>query len=72
MPYDIRNECDGSGPHSGTETRRLPTGGDGAVILCRRCYSHEMAWRRERNRDLGADAQFDLPSWESLKVVSHA
>ena len=61
--------CDGSGPCIiGGEVRVLPTGGGGNAILCRLCYQREMAFRRERNQELGKDFQFKLPTWESLSV----
>lgn len=60
--------CDGSGPHCGGEVRVLPTGGDGNAILCLNCYNREIAYRVERNRDLGKDCQFELPQWDTLKV----
>jgi hypothetical protein len=47
------------------QVRLLPTGGDGAVIVCRSCFEHEMRWRQERIRQ---GVQFDLPTWDSLKV----
>ena len=70
--------CDGNGPHSREaenrpcQTRRLPTGGDGAAILCRKCYHREIAWRKERNRDLEPQNHFDLPAWDSLPVYTGA
>lgn len=61
--------CDNDKCHSSTgEVRVLPTGGDGNAILCFGCFLHEIAWRRERNRELSKECQFKLPSWESLKV----
>ncbi len=61
--------CDGSVCKSSSgEVRVLPTGGGGNLILCRACYGHEMAYRRERNRRLAGDARFDIPAWESLAV----
>lgn len=60
--------CDGSGPHSGQPVRKLPIGGGGNAILCKACYQREIQFRKERNRELGNDAQFDLPEWESLSV----
>ncbi len=49
--------------------RVLPYGGSGGNgILCRSCFDHEMAWRRERNQELEQFAQFDLPLWSTLKV----
>jgi hypothetical protein len=61
--------CDNDKCVSATgEVRVLPTGGDGNAILCRRCFCHEMDYLRERNKELGKDCQFKLPSWESLEV----
>jgi len=64
----INSMCDGSGPCNMGEVRVLPTGGDSNAILCRGCYERELDYRRERNRDLEAFAQFKLPTWESLAV----
>ena len=65
------DNCDGDHCTAGTEkgeVRRLPIGGNSAAILCRACYEHEMAWRRERNQEMAKDCAFDLPAWEALKV----
>ena len=67
----IANECGGQGPHSGSEVRLLPhsnTSLHGNDILCRACFNREIAYRRERNRDLGKFAQYDLPAWEDCEV----
>lgn len=70
----LNPNCDGAGPDApygvckGGEVRRVPIGGDGAVILCRRCFRAEIVWRKERNKELGEYAQFDLPKWEDLEV----
>jgi hypothetical protein len=64
--------CDGSGPCIlNGEVRVLPTGSQahhGNAILCRLCFNREIQFRKERNRDLGKDCQFQLPRWETLKV----
>jgi hypothetical protein len=61
------NNCDGDNCQSATgEVRVLPYGGGGNLIVCRACYEHEMAFRKERNRE--AWSPFDLPAWESLAV----
>ena len=61
--------CDGGHCRSATgEVRVLPSGGSSNLILCRACFDHEIRWRRDRNRDLGRDAQFKLPTWDSLRV----
>ncbi len=63
------NNCDGDHcTRSVGEVRVLPTGGDSNAILCRSCYEHELAYRRERNGELSADCQFKLPGWNELKV----
>lgn len=64
----VENNCDGSGPHIRGEVRVLPTGGDGNSILCRACFDREIRYRRDRNRQLGKDCQFKLPTWEECKV----
>lgn len=55
--------------HPCTETRLLPYGGGGNIIVGRESYEKEMAFRRERIR---AGVPFDLPSWESLRVYETA
>jgi hypothetical protein len=50
------------------EVRRLPLGGNSAVIVCKACYFHEINYRRERNEELSGSARFDLPRWDSLEV----
>lgn len=63
-----QNNCDGSGPHSSGEVRVMPTGGGGNLILCRRCWENELSYRRDRNKILGAFAQFALPAWNDSEV----
>lgn len=63
--------CDGSGPCDPGTVRVLPLGSNpdhGNLILCRCCFERELAFRRERNRELAADCAFALPAWESLAV----
>lgn len=61
--------CDGDLCTNATgEVRRLPLGGNSAVIVCEACYFHEMNYRRERNEELSPSARFDLPRWESLEI----
>ena len=64
------NTCDHNHMTPG-ETRLLPIGGDGNVIVCRRHFYVEIAFRKERNRELGEGA-FPLPVWEDLVVYSAA
>lgn len=63
--------CDGSGPCHPGQVRVLPTGSQphhGNMIICRACFNREIAFRKERNRELSKDCQFRLPTWETLKV----
>lgn len=65
--------CGGHCQRETGEVRVLPISRDphhGNVILCRACFEREIAWRKERNRELPADAllAFALPKWEDLKV----
>ena len=58
------NTCDHG--HEGTfEVRLLPYGGGGNIITCFGHYIKEMAFRKER---IAAGVDFDLPTWESLKI----
>jgi hypothetical protein len=61
--------CDGGVclNHKG-QVRVLPSGGDSNLILCQACFFHEIAWRKERNKDLCKENHFKLPKWEDLKV----
>jgi len=64
------NSCDHD--HQTTyETRLLPYAKDGNLIVCRRHYDQEMAYRRGRAVDTGID-KWDFPSWDSLDVYSPA
>ena len=62
------NACDHDHMTS-EETRLLPIGGDGNVIVCRFHHSHEMAFRRSRIRE---GVEYDLPKWEDLAVYAEA
>lgn len=64
----MNNDCCGSGPHTAGEVRVLPAGGDSNLILCFRCFHRELAYRRQRNTELGEFAQFALPKWTDLKL----
>lgn len=55
------------------EVRLLPLGKQpdhGNLILCRTCFNHEIAWRKQRNLELADSAAFSLPKWEDLKVYN--
>jgi hypothetical protein len=70
MAKVINNNCNGDGPHRGSQVRLLPTGGGGNAILCRACFRREMAYRYDRNREV--KGSFDIPVWDSLKVYGDA
>lgn len=61
------HNCDGGGPHKGKQIRVFPAG-DSNYLLCRACFNREIAFRKERNRELSPDCAFKLPTWDSLKV----
>lgn len=68
--------CDGVGPHAqNAQVRIMPLTYDDPgiasnIIVCRACHLTELRWRKQRNRELSPEAQYDLPSWESLKVYA--
>ncbi len=67
----MQNNCDGSGPHAEGEVRVLPLTKDphhGNLILCPQCFRREMMWRFLRNTELGEEAQYEIPDWQSLEV----
>jgi hypothetical protein len=73
MAYPGNPNCDGYKCGSKTgEVRLLPTGGSSNLILCRRCFDYEIAFRKDRNKELGKFAQFKLPAWEELEVYKNA
>lgn len=60
--------CDGSGPHAAGVVKKMPQGGGANSILCRRCWSAELNYRRSRNISLEDFAKYDLPAWETAEV----
>jgi hypothetical protein len=64
--------CDGGNcSRAEGEVRVLPhtkSPNHGNSILCKSCYYHEIAHRRDRNMGLETFAKYDLPDWESLTV----
>ena len=70
--YPGNPNCDGN--HCSSEqgqVRVLPYSGDGNLILCQACYHYEMAWRKDRNKELASWAAFKLPAWSNLKIYDH-
>lgn len=56
------NNCDGAGPHTAGEVRRMALGESG-LILCRACYDRELAYQRSRGWEPSAP-------WDSAPVYS--
>lgn len=70
---NMNPNCDGGRCQNDSgEVRLLPTVGGGNLILCRACYQYEIAYRRDRNRELAASAQFALPFWDVAEVYEGA
>jgi hypothetical protein len=64
--------CDGAGPHKAGQVRVLSTGGDGNLILCRYCFNREIAFRRDRNRELPVENRWDVEiTWDSLPLYNN-
>jgi len=64
--------CGGSRCTSATGEVREIRFPNGILILCRACFDREIAWRRERNRELAAYARYALPTWEESTVYGGA
>ena len=47
---NTNDNCDGAGPHTQGEARSLPIG-HGNVILCQKCWTREMKWRKRMNAE---------------------
>lgn len=65
------NSCD-HGHQTSQEVRLLPLGAGGNVIICLDHFCDEITFRRERNRNLDKECQFDLPAWEDLVIYDPA
>jgi hypothetical protein len=73
MINNIHNpNCDGAScVTTRGEVRKLPHTANpdhGNSILCNACFTHELRYRVERNKQLAADARYALPDWDELKV----
>ena len=62
---DVGDICGGQ---TENETRLLPYGGGGNIILCRECYKVELSFRFNRIME---GIEQDMPTWESLKVYEY-
>ena len=66
----MSNPCDSGDICNGQtvgETRLLPVGGNGNLILCRECYGVELSFRLNRIME---GVEQDMPIWDSLTVSS--
>ena len=63
-PCDNGDICNGQ---TDSETRLLPVGGNGNLILCRECYGVELSFRLNRIME---GVEQDMPTWEGLAVSS--
>lgn len=66
----MQNNCAGSGPHSEGTVKVMRCGGSSNLILCSRCWQHELEYRQIRNLFRGDFAQFQLPAWEDAEVYA--
>ena len=67
----MSNPCDSGDICNGQtvgETRLLPVGGNGNLILCRECYGVELSFRLNRIME---GVEQDMPIWDSLTVSSN-
>jgi hypothetical protein len=61
-------ECGGSHCTEATgEVRVLPLGGGANLILCRPCFNHENAYRRQRGRETGNPEGWPVVDWDTAK-----
>ena len=60
------DKCGGKFTRSGS-VRRLDTGGGSGAYLCRKCWAHEMRWRKMRNKTLMGDAKFPIRKFPENK-----
>ena len=64
----LANDCDGAGPHRGSEIRVYPLGAGGNLLLCEACWQRENQYRRERGQDTGAPENWPLEVWNTAEV----
>lgn len=58
---DVTDACDYG--HQSPECVRLSLPGNAGVYLCHKHWDVEMRWRKERNKELSAEAQYDILPW---------
>jgi hypothetical protein len=64
------NNCDGSGPHSGTQVRVYPLGAGGNLILCFSCWARENRYRYERGREHGRPEDWPQVNWYEAEIYA--
>jgi len=71
LDAEITNgNCDGRCSRVNIPVTRLPLGGGAGLFLCRGCFTHEMTFRADRNRNLEGFAQFDMFRWPSPTMTA--
>ena len=71
MSKNIKNlNCCDYGHETVEKVRRLPTGGNTAVIVCKHHFNNEMDFRAERNLTLESSAKFDIMKFEDLEIYN--
>ena len=64
--------CDGSGPHGGSEVRVYPLGSGGNLILCHRCWAHENRYRYMRGVEHKRPEDWPQVDWAKAEVYARA
>lgn len=49
--------------------KRIPLPGNAGIHAGRTGFEKEMAWRKERNKDLAPDCMFPILKWDDLEIV---
>jgi hypothetical protein len=70
MITQIENECNGSGPHTGTEVRKYPLGGAGNLHLCFACWVRENKFNYERGRETKCPENFPQRNWFTATKIN--
>ena len=65
--------CDGGHcRHETGEVRLYPLGGDGNLILCVDCWTHENRYRYDRGRETGCPENWPQVNWAEAKIYERA
>jgi hypothetical protein len=64
---DRNPNCDGEHCVADSEVRVYPLGGGANLILCRSCFAHENAYRRQRAAQTARALDWPLVEWETAE-----